>query len=164
MKNKTNHAKGFTLIELLVVVLIIGILASVALPQYQKAVEKSRATEAIQMLHQLNNAMRVVCLEKYGREFCGAGSGTSLEDNIFVHLPITVPSEVYVCPDDFCFDTTNWTYSTDSQYFWAYRRDNSYSMFIDTDGSQGTPGNIYCNNNEGTFCKQLCGGDGCMLK
>ena len=55
MKNN----KGFTLIELLVVVLIIGILAAIALPQYFKAVEKSRIAEANTVIGAINHAEQI---------------------------------------------------------------------------------------------------------
>ena len=50
---------GFTLIELLVVVLIIGILAAIALPKYEVAVAKSRATEALLNLQSLYKAQQL---------------------------------------------------------------------------------------------------------
>jgi prepilin-type N-terminal cleavage/methylation domain-containing protein len=54
--SRLKRQQGFTLIELLVVVLIIGILASIAMPQYFKVVERGKASEGIQFVDNVKSA------------------------------------------------------------------------------------------------------------
>ena len=74
-----KNTKAFTLIELLVVVLIIGILAAVALPQYQKAVEKSRAAQALALLRTVYEAQKAYHMAN--------GSYATTLDELAVDIP-----------------------------------------------------------------------------
>ncbi len=58
------NTKGFTLTELLVTVVILGVLVSVAMPQYMRSVERSRATEAMSAIKSINDAIYVYYSDK----------------------------------------------------------------------------------------------------
>ena len=85
MKNK-----AFTLIELLVVVLIIGILVAIALPQYEKAVWKSRYLQAKTLAKSIAQAEEIYYLTN--------GKYTSKFDELDVSIPPTT-QDTY-CTDD----------------------------------------------------------------
>ncbi len=91
-----GYSAGFTLIELLVVVLIIGILAAVALPQYQKAVNKTKLTCIMPLLKSLTDAQNAAAL---------ANGGYPKSPNYFKFkdLDITIPNIPQGCQNsDIC--------------------------------------------------------------
>ena len=73
---------GFTLIELLVVVLIIGILAAIALPKYQRAVDRSRWVSMLQMERTISRAQEMYYMAngQYAFNFEELGLDYPLED------------------------------------------------------------------------------------
>ncbi len=116
---------GFTLIEVLTVVIIIGVLVSVALPMYTRAVERSRATEAMASIKALNDGIyayyadKDVCPNSFKKlivSLPGASeNGSSVTSKYFVFtMPTTTPS----VPGTSCHGVL------------ATRRGNSYSYTL----------------------------------
>lgn len=70
---KTNNKSGFTLLEIIIVIIIVGVLASLALPRFFSTVEFSKSTEALSSLSSIRQSME--------RCYLGAG-GTYASCNI----------------------------------------------------------------------------------
>lgn len=85
-----NKKSGFTLVEMLTVVLIIGILTSVALPQYRKAIQKARWTEAMQMLRTIYDSSERLALASGYRDYeamVTAGDPRAVVNNMDMFAP-----------------------------------------------------------------------------
>ncbi len=151
---------GFTLIELLVVVLIIGILAAVALPQYQKAVEKTRIAEAKLGLNTLKKACELCRLQK--GDDCDA-NGVEILKDMEIELPGTLilsgnkhPGAGGATSDGYIL-TPHWAYN-------MVGCSELYASKVLSDGSYGYTvgpyqGNLECTsqNRPNGDCTSVCG-------
>ncbi len=153
-----NTKRGFTLIELLVVVLIVGILAAVAVPQYQRAVRRSRMAEIWSTMGSLRQALAVKMLE--GPETTTAGisnwNPANLDASINCSQGYTTNVCWVTCPVaefSVCWYEAGGSPTNPTVYFHAGTNYNegTFHLVLDKNGR-------YCQETSGqsiSWCKEL---------
>lgn len=84
-----NHNSGFTLIELMIVVMVIGILATIAIPAYNDSVRKGKRADGKAALTSLANTLER-CYTQYGSYNSGSCSITSPQNSESGYYSITI--------------------------------------------------------------------------
>ena len=78
--NRSKKASGFTLLEIIIVIIIVGVLASLALPRFFSTVEYSRGTEAITGISAIRQAMERCFFQKGTYAGCEDFTNLDIED------------------------------------------------------------------------------------
>ncbi len=78
--NRIGNKRGFTLLEIIIVIIIIGVLASLALPRFFKTVEFSRASEALSNLSSIRGAMQRCYVIDNAYTACNVWTALDIED------------------------------------------------------------------------------------
>src|SRR5262245_14786486 len=95
MKIKHSHSAGFTLVEIMIVVAIIGLLASIAIPNFARARAKAQQTGCISNLRTIDGAKQQWALESKAGQ-----NATPTLANIQSYLGRGSAGTAPMCPSD----------------------------------------------------------------